>query len=62
MLRRALLRLVLRVRRPGAAGMLSVLPESVLVALRRDGLDPLLDHSAGSVRQSPCPGVSAAGW
>ena len=55
MLRRALLRLVMRMRRPGAAGMLSVLPDSALLALRRDRLDPLLVHSAGPVRQISLP-------
>lgn len=55
MLRRALLRLVTRVRRPGGAGVLSMLPDTVLVALRREGLDPLLDHSEGSVRRVSLP-------
>ena len=55
MLRRALLRLVTRVRRPGAAGILSMLPDTVLVALRRENLDPLLDHSEGAVRRVSLP-------
>ena len=55
MLRRAVLRLVLRVRRPGTTGLLSSLPASVLIALRRDRLDPVLDQSEGPVRRVSLP-------
>jgi len=56
MLRRALLRAALRLRRTRrGTDVLSLMPESVLVALRRDGLDPVLDQSEGPVRRVPLP-------
>ena len=56
MLRRALLRAAVRLRRTRhSTDVLSLMPESVLVALRRDGLDPVLDQSEGPVRRVPLP-------
>jgi cytochrome P450 len=55
-LRRAVLRIVVRVRGPGdASGMLASLPESVLVALRRDGLDPRLSAADAPVTRVSLP-------
>ena len=55
MLRRALLRLAMRVRKPGNQGILAALPASVLATLRRDGLDPVVDQSGGAVRRVSLP-------
>ena len=56
MLRRALLRVAVRLRPPDTdVDVLSLLPDAALAALRRDELDPLLDPSAGPVRKVPLP-------
>jgi cytochrome P450 len=55
MLRRGLLRLVLRLRRPGSADLLASIPESLLVTLRRNGLDPMLDPGDGPVTMVSLP-------
>ena len=56
MLRRAVLRMALRWR-PADAGVdvLARLPDATLDALRRDGMDPRLDGSAGPVRRVALP-------
>ena len=59
--RRALLRLAIRVRRPDPAGLLARLPASLLVALRRDRLDPVLEPSCPAVTGVPLP-LGLRGW
>jgi cytochrome P450 len=54
-LRRAVLRHMLRAQDSGTSGMLASLPESVLVALRRDGLDPRLSAANGPVARVSLP-------
>lgn len=55
MLRRALLRLALRLRRPGSESMIAALPDEALLALRRDGLDPVLVAGQEKVRPVSLP-------
>lgn len=59
-LRRVLLRLVMWVRGAGPSDWMSSLPESVLVALRRDGLDPAFRPSDRPVTTVSLPlGIQA---
>ena len=56
MLRRAVLRIALRWAPQGAGtDVLARLPDTTLDALRRNGMDPLLDGSAGPVRRIALP-------